>query len=365
MGSPYLSSLSSLLLTILLHLTMSSVVLATRRAPAGKGCRACPPYLCQVGRMIADPSMPASGRLPHVRSAMLAGQLSGGARTWQPVLRGRGGQRGLGKRSDRAELGKGTGRVSGSGIDSTEQELGKGLVGFHIRELIRPSRSSGTDWTERGSGMIRPSRSSGLFGRVNSSTNPEGLAEKVNSGINLGDLAEKANSGTNPGDLAERTASGINPEDLAERVNSGINPGDLAKRATSGTNPRDLAERVNSGMNPEDLAEKVNSSTNLGDLAEKVNSGTNPEDLVEKVNSGTNPGDLAERVNSGTNSEDFIEKADHDLDMAVTEGSLAMIRRRYSISVKFGLHVPQLGQRPYSSDAPDMCISVDALEADL
>ncbi|RZS10192.1 hypothetical protein BHM03_00041376, partial [Ensete ventricosum] len=49
-----------------------------------------------------------------------------------------------------------------------------------------------------------------------------------------------------------------------------------------------------------------------------------------------------------------VMKADHDLDMAVTEGSLAMIRRRYSISVKFGLHVPQLRQRPYSSDAPDI-----------
>ncbi|RZR86941.1 hypothetical protein BHM03_00014239 [Ensete ventricosum] len=52
---------------------MSSVVLAARRAPAGKGCRPCPAYLCQVGRMTADPSMPASGRLPRVGSAMLAG----------------------------------------------------------------------------------------------------------------------------------------------------------------------------------------------------------------------------------------------------------------------------------------------------
>ncbi|RZS10193.1 hypothetical protein BHM03_00041377 [Ensete ventricosum] len=314
MGSPYLSSLSSLLLTILLHLTMSSVVLATRRAPAGKGCRTCPPYLCQVGRMIADPSMPASGRLPHVRSAMLAGQLSGGARTWQPVLRGRGGQVNIchiipppEKTFSRFPIRvlKMKSCAEPSVCGDVKLELGKGLAGFHIRELIRPSRSSGTDWTERGSGMIRPSRSSGLFGRVNSSTNPEGLAEKVNSGINLGDLAEKANSGTNPGDLAERTASGINPEDLAERVNSGINPGDLAKRATSGTNPRDLAERVNSGMNPEDLAEKVNSGTNPEDLVEKVNSGTNPRDLAERVNSGTNPEDFIEKVNSSMNPEDL------------------------------------------------------------
>ncbi|RZS15945.1 hypothetical protein BHM03_00047871 [Ensete ventricosum] len=58
-------------------------------------------------------------------------------------------------------------------------------------------------------------------------------------------------------------------------------------------------------------------------------------------------------------------KADHDLDMAVTKGSLAVIRGRYSIPAEFGLHVPQPGQRPYSSDAPAMCISVDALEVGL
>ncbi|RRT67126.1 hypothetical protein B296_00004264 [Ensete ventricosum] len=68
---------------------MPSVALAARRTPAGKGCRPCPPYLCQVGRITADPSMPASGRLPHVGSATLAGQLSEGARTWQTVVRGR------------------------------------------------------------------------------------------------------------------------------------------------------------------------------------------------------------------------------------------------------------------------------------
>ncbi|RRT45163.1 hypothetical protein B296_00055312 [Ensete ventricosum] len=45
-GYPYLNPLSSLLLTIPLHLTTSSVVLAARRAPAAKGCRPCPPYLC-------------------------------------------------------------------------------------------------------------------------------------------------------------------------------------------------------------------------------------------------------------------------------------------------------------------------------
>ncbi|RWV87953.1 hypothetical protein GW17_00050007 [Ensete ventricosum] len=60
-----------------------------------------------------------------------------------------------------------------------------------------------------------------------------------------------------------------------------------------------------------------------------------------------------------------VMKAGHDLDTAVTEGSLAAIRERYSIPAEYGLHVSRSGQRPYSSDAPGVCISVDALEAGL
>ncbi|RZS24579.1 hypothetical protein BHM03_00057663 [Ensete ventricosum] len=45
-GYPYLKLLSSLLLTIPLHLTTPSVVLSVRRAPVAGGCRPCPPYLC-------------------------------------------------------------------------------------------------------------------------------------------------------------------------------------------------------------------------------------------------------------------------------------------------------------------------------
>ncbi|RZS23806.1 hypothetical protein BHM03_00056788 [Ensete ventricosum] len=56
---------------------------------------------------------------------------------------------------------------------------------------------------------------------------------------------------------------------------------------------------------------------------------------------------------------------DHDLDTTVTEGSLAVIRGRYSIPTEYRLHVPWPGQHPYSSDAPGMCITVDALEAGL
>ncbi|RWW29104.1 hypothetical protein GW17_00006382, partial [Ensete ventricosum] len=48
-----------------------------------------------------------------------------------------------------------------------------------------------------------------------------------------------------------------------------------------------------------------------------------------------------------------VMMSDHDLDTAVTEGSLAAIRERYSIPIEYGLHVPQSGQRPYSLDAPD------------
>ncbi|RRT84645.1 hypothetical protein B296_00011508 [Ensete ventricosum] len=234
--------------------------------------------------------------------------------------------------------------------------------------------------------------------RMNSGTNLEDLAERVNSGTNLGDLV---------GDLVERVNSDTNLGDLAERVNSGINLGDLIERMNSGTNLGDLVERVNLGTNLGDLAERVNSGTNLGDLAERVNSGTNLRDLAEGVNSGTNLGDLAEWVemtssdsssnvgvvpfpgsggtspdepeasSSGTSSgpsspvdakilRDLnIMKAGHDLDTTVTEGSLVAIRERYSIPREYGLHVPQPGQRPYSSDVPGVCISVDALEAGL
>ncbi|RZR77988.1 hypothetical protein BHM03_00003208 [Ensete ventricosum] len=234
--------------------------------------------------------------------------------------------------------------------------------------------------------------------RMNLGTNLEDLAERINSGTNLGDLV---------GDLVERVNSDTNLGDLAERVNSGINLGDLIERMNSGTNLGDLVERVNLGTNLGDLAERVNSGTNLGDLAERVNSGTNLRDLAEGVNSGINLGDLAEWVemtssdsssnvgvvpspgsggtspdepeasSSGTSSgpsspvdakilRDLnIMKAGHDLDTAVTEGSLVAIRERYSIPREYGLHVPQPGQRPYSSDVPGVCISVDALEAGL
>ncbi|RRT37259.1 hypothetical protein B296_00035746 [Ensete ventricosum] len=59
-----------------------------------------------------------------------------------------------------------------------------------------------------------------------------------------------------------------------------------------------------------------------------------------------------------------VMKAGHDLDMAVTKGSLVAIMERYSIPAKYELHVPRSGQCPYNLDAPGVCISVGALEAD-
>ncbi|RRT36698.1 hypothetical protein B296_00051046 [Ensete ventricosum] len=229
---------------------------------------------------------------------------------------------------------------------------------------------------------------------MNSGTNLRDLAERANSGTNLGDSAENVNSGVNLGNLAERANSSTNLRDLAERANSGTDLGDLAERANSGTNLGDLAERMNSGTNPGDLVERTNSGTNLGDLAKRANSGTNLGDLAERANLVTHlmrraisrwssalPREAKTvsprrvprmRLRDPPSSVDArvlrdleVMKAGHDLDMAVTEGSLATIREQYSIPAEYGLHIPQPGQRPYSSDVPGVFISVDALEAGL
>ncbi|RZR73493.1 hypothetical protein BHM03_00024965 [Ensete ventricosum] len=267
----------------------------------------------------------------------------------------------------------------GSGTDRTERSSGEELVGLRIRELIRPTGAR--DFAERVNLGTNPGD---LTERVNSSTNPGDLTERVNSGTNPGDLAERANSSTNPGDLAERVNSDTNLENLVERVNSGTSPRDLAERANSGTNPRDLAERENSGTDPGDSTERVNSDTNPGDLAERMNSGTNPRDMAERVlwvvsspgsgevsrcdlevdSSGASSGP-ASLIDTRVLRDLEVMKPNHDLDTAVTKGSLTVIRERYNIPVEYGLHVPQPGQRPYSSDAPGMCISVDALEVGL
>ncbi|RWW57457.1 hypothetical protein BHE74_00035764 [Ensete ventricosum] len=200
------------------------------------------------------------------------------------------------------------------------------------------------------------------------------LAEKVNSGTNLGDLTEKVNSGINPGNLAERVNSGTNPGDLAEKVNSSTNSGDVAEKVNSGTNPRDLTEKVNSGTNPGDLTEKSVSFEQVGMTSSSSSSSVRV--ISSPGSGGASQGDPeanSKGVSSGPPSlvdvrvlRDLeVMKADHDLDTTVTEGSLAVIRGRYSIPAEYGLHAPRPGQRPYSSDAPDMSITVDALEVGL
>ncbi|RZS04644.1 hypothetical protein BHM03_00035004, partial [Ensete ventricosum] len=174
------------------------------------------------------------------------------------------------------------------------------------------------------------------------------------SGANFGDLAEGPISGTNLGDLAERVISGTNLGDLTEESILGTNPGDFTEEVISGTNPGDLPEELISGTNPGDLAERVVLGTNLGGGASQSDPEASP--------SGASLGPLSP-VDSRVVRDLEVMKADHDLDTAVTEGSLAVIRERYSFPAEYGLHVPEPRQRPFSSDAPDMCISVDALEA--
>ncbi|RZR77223.1 hypothetical protein BHM03_00002235 [Ensete ventricosum] len=266
------------------------------------------------------------------------------------------------------ELGKRTSWVSYPEADPTDQELGRLSDRAGAREMN--CRSLGNELAE---GANSGTNLGDLAGRANSGTNLGDLAERANSGINLGDLAERANLGTNLGDLAERANSGTNLGDLAERVNSGTNLGDLAERANSGRNFGDSAETANSGTNLGDLAERANSGTNLGDLAEmelvklvgmtSSDSSSSVRVISSPGSGGASLGDL-EASPSGASSgppslvdarvlRDLeVMKADHDLDTAVTEGSLAIIRERYSISAEYGLHVPRSGQRPYSSDAP-------------
>ncbi|RWW50392.1 hypothetical protein BHE74_00043356, partial [Ensete ventricosum] len=284
-----------------------------------------------------------------------------------------------------------------SGIDLTGVGVISGVNSGDLAEKV----TSGTNLEDLVEELISGTNPGDFTEELISGTNPGDSAEKLTSGTNLGDFTEEPISGANPGDFTEELISGTNAGDLAEKVTSGTNLRDLAEEPISGTNPGDFAEGLISGTNPVDLVEEPISDTNLGDLAEKVTSGTNPRDLAEKVTSGTNPGDLAEGLfasqsifeqvemtssdssssvrvisspgsggvsqsdpeasSSGESSGPLssidsrvleVMKADHDLDMAVTVGTLAMIRERYSIPTEYGLHVPQPGQRPFNSDAP-------------
>ncbi|RWW61233.1 hypothetical protein BHE74_00031712, partial [Ensete ventricosum] len=59
----------------------------------------------------------------------------------------------------------------------------------------------------------------------------------------------------------------------------------------------------------------------------------------EASSSGASSGPLSS-VDSRALRDLEVMKADHDLDTAVTEGSLVVIKERYSIPAEYGLHVP-------------------------
>ncbi|RWW53131.1 hypothetical protein BHE74_00040404, partial [Ensete ventricosum] len=127
-GYPYLNPLSSLLLTIPLHLTMSSVVLAARRAPA----------LCKVnsGTSLRD----------------LAERVN-----------------------------------SGINFGDLAEKVNSGTSLGDLAERVNPGTNS-RDLAEKVNSSTNPED---LAEKVNSSTNPEDLAEKVNFGANPRDLAER------------------------------------------------------------------------------------------------------------------------------------------------------------------------------
>ncbi|RWW00919.1 hypothetical protein GW17_00036073, partial [Ensete ventricosum] len=72
---------------------------------------------------------------------------------------------------------------------------------------------------------------------------------------------------------------------------------------------------------------------------------------LEASSSGTSSGPPSP-VNTRVLRDLEVMKVGHDLDMVVTEGSLAAIRERYNIPAKYELHVPWSRQRPYSLDVP-------------
>ncbi|RWW37692.1 hypothetical protein BHE74_00057155 [Ensete ventricosum] len=247
---------------------------------------------------------------------------------------------------------------------------------------------------------------------MNSVTNLRNLAERVNSGTNLGDLAERANSRSNLKDLTKRANSGTNLEDLAERANLRPNYGflffffynafnaithlmrwaisrrSIALPREAETTSLDPISSLRLGCDltslirllsflPQVILPSPFRSVFLEQVGMTSSDSSSSVRVVPSSGSGGTSLGEPEASSSGASSgppspvdarvlRDLeVMKVGHDLDTAVTEGSLAAIRERYSIPVEYGLHVPQLGQRPYSSDAPGVCISVDALEAGL
>ncbi|RWV80015.1 hypothetical protein GW17_00058768, partial [Ensete ventricosum] len=303
-------------ISLLLHFLRGPCDEARSVLPATGERRSCPPYPCQVDRTTAYPPMLVSGRLQSRRVGHVVG----------PAVRGH---------EDVAAR-------------STS------VISFHppkkifLRLLIRVSKMrSCNEPSGRSEGRL-------VF---DPDEHPGDLSERMISDTNLEDLAERVVPDTNPRDLAERVISGTNLRDLVERVISGTSPGDLVERVISGTNPGNLSERVISGTNPGDLVEgilvrmissdssssvRVISSPRLGGVSQSY-----PEASPSGVFSGP-----PLPVDSRALRDLEVMRANHNLDTAVTEGSLVAVRDRYSIPAKYGLHVPQPGQPPLVRTRP-------------
>ncbi|RRT32841.1 hypothetical protein B296_00038242 [Ensete ventricosum] len=162
-GYPYLNHLSSLLLIIPLHLTMSSVVLAE----------------LNLGTNPGD----------------LAEKVNSGTNP-----------------EDLAEKVN-----SGTNLRDLIEKVNSGTNPRDLAERVNSGINSG-DLAENVNSGTNPKDSTE---KVNSGTNPGNLAERVNSGTNPRDFAERVNSSTNSGDLAEKVNPGTNLEDLVERSRGG------------------------------------------------------------------------------------------------------------------------------------------------
>ncbi|RRT33909.1 hypothetical protein B296_00030212 [Ensete ventricosum] len=195
----------------------------------------------------------------------------------------------------------------------------------------------------------------------------QGERELIRSSDDIGhkswDLAEEPISSTNPGDFTEGLISGTNLGDLAEEPISGRNPGDFAEGLILVTNPGDLAEEIDLGHKSWGFDREVGvffeqvgiTSSNFSSSVRVISSPGSrgvSQSAPEASSSGASSGPLS-LVDSRALRDLEVMKADHDLDTVVTEGSLVVIRERYNIPAEYGLHVPQPGQRSFSSDVSD------------
>ncbi|RRT37358.1 hypothetical protein B296_00031882 [Ensete ventricosum] len=243
----------------------------------------------------------------------------------------------------------GLGNLIGAGADPTEWELGNlnGAGADPTEQELRNLNGVGADPTEQELGNLNGAGANPTeleLGNLNL-----GFCREDELGHRSWGFGQEGaqilgiwpRGGIDPGDLAERVNSGINPEDLAERVNSSIDPGDLAKRV--GMTSSDSSSRV-----------RVVSSPGLGETSR-----CDPEVGSSGASSGP---PLLVDVRVLRDLE--VMKSDHDLDTAVTEGSLAVIRERYSIPIEYGLHFVDLGSTnrhtrsatpPHQMDLGELC----------